>query len=125
MGGGSSDGYNWGDSGRLFGTVKEPPKPECLTFHPYTGNPSLCKACNGPVTEHKTFLQAFYDKKRKEEDAAAEQLRESVLSAAGREIDPDEMVYITKDFSLKRSQLEALRTIALEGSYDTKRTSTG
>ena len=40
------------------------PKKRCKSFHGYTSNPGLCKACNRPTQEHPEFMEYLEDKKR-------------------------------------------------------------
>ena len=73
--------------------ISKPAK--CDSFSPYTSNPLLCKACDGPVTEHVSYMKRHEEKQKAKQakakmpdtDADYDKKRERVLEFARTEID--------------------------------------
>ena len=80
---------------------------ECDSFNGYTSNPQLCKACQRPVTEHKSFMESLQQKKYEEK-------RLKLLELSGTEIDPPDMIDIGLGYMMPRKQFELLREAILK-----------
>ena len=98
----------------------------CDSFHPYTTS-WLCKGCGEPAQKHPRFMAYVEEKKRKKEamqNKTSTQIREETLAVIGKEAavegDPDEMIELAPGQTMKRSQFEMLRAVALKLEEDRK-----
>lgn len=89
----------------------------CDSFHPYTSNPMLYKACNGPVFEHESYMKRW---KQKQEARMAlsrdeyEKKRAEIIEACATEIDPEEEIDLGGGIKVTKSVFEKLRQVALQ-----------
>lgn len=93
---------------------------ECDSFfHGYTTNPMLCKACQRPVTEHKTYMARLEEKKQAKAKVKAELekplsdlRRKELIDVCGNEIDKaDPEVDLGGGIKLRRSFLDLMAEI--------------